>query len=64
MLTIFSAIAYYQYSMDSIPAEVAESQETILNVDTIRFTFKVSLLAQKGLSQYLTAIGNQDEDQL
>ncbi len=55
------AIAYYYYSIKNIPDEVAQSTGTVINVDSIRFTFKVSLMAEKGLSSYLKAIHLKDE---
>lgn len=64
ILIVAAMYGYYQYSIKQIPAKVAQSQETIINVDSLRFTFKVSLLAQKGVGTYLAAIENKNADQL
>jgi len=65
IITIFASLfAYYQYSLKQIPEKVVESQKTIINVDILRFSFKVSLLAQKSLSTYISALKFQDKNKL
>lgn len=67
LLVILSAPAiylYYNYLMQGIPERIAQASETIINVDKIRFSFKVSLLSQKGFSSYTFALVQQDEEKL
>ncbi|WP_373017373.1 putative bifunctional diguanylate cyclase/phosphodiesterase [Thiomicrorhabdus sp.] len=59
-----TAIAYYYYSIRGLPEKIAQSTGTVMNVDSIRFTFKVSLMAEKGYSSYLEALRLQSEDEL
>ncbi len=60
-LVILLAFVYYQYTVNKIPAKVAQSQEKIINIDSLRFTFKVSLMAQKALATYLNAVRSSNE---
>lgn len=64
IITLLGAAAYYQYALNKIPAKVAQSQATILNIDSLRFAFKVSLFTQKAHSTYLQALKNQDKQRL
>lgn len=64
ILLLVAMFGYYQYAIEKIPERIAQSQNTIINVDSLRFTFKVSLLAQKSLTAYLEAIKNQDQERL
>jgi signal transduction histidine kinase/CheY-like chemotaxis protein len=55
------AFIYYEYSLNKIPEKIAKSTETIVNIDKIRFAFKVSFMSQKAISTYLYAIQTKDE---
>ncbi len=55
-------VAYYQYSSKHMPEKVINSQKTIINIDSLRFTFKISIMAQKGLSSYLAAVSQKNPD--
>lgn len=64
LILVLASVAYYFYSIQHIPQKVAQSQETIINVDRIRFTFKVSIMAQRSYTTYLNAIEFQNQDKL
>lgn len=54
------ATAYYLHMTADIPKKITQSNQTITNIDNVRFTFKISLMTQRGLSTYLLAIEEQD----
>lgn len=54
------ATAYYLHMTADIPKKITQSNQTITNIDNVRFTFKISLMTQRGLSTYLLAIKEQD----
>ena len=62
LMILLGAFAYYQYSLQKIPAEVTKSNTTISQVDTLRFTFKTSIMAQKGVTTYIDAVHTKDID--
>ena len=62
LLLVVAIYGYYQYNLQKIPQKIAQSQEAIFNVDSLRFTFKVSVLAQKGLNKYMEASTTKNED--
>ena len=65
IITILASLfAYYQYSLKKIPEKVIHSQKLIINVDTLRSSFNVSLLAQKSLSSYITALKFKQKNEL
>ncbi|SHO55028.1 putative bifunctional diguanylate cyclase/phosphodiesterase [Vibrio quintilis] len=59
-IVVIAIWSYYSYESKNIPQKVAQSITTIEKVDSIRFTFKVALLAQKGVLIYVDALKLQD----
>lgn len=62
LIILLGVFVYYQYSLQKIPAEVTKSNETISQVDNLRFTFKTSILAQKGVTTYIDAVHTKNTD--
>ncbi|MCE0495691.1 putative bifunctional diguanylate cyclase/phosphodiesterase [Vibrio salinus] len=57
LLIVFLIVSvFYFYTLRSIPYKVAQSTDTIQKVDTIRFSFKSAMIAQRGLLIYTDAI--------
>jgi len=63
LLSIIS-ISYYQYKLSSIPKLILKSDNTMLQVDAMRFTFKIGLLLEKSQLALRIALDKQDEDML
>lgn len=62
LMIISGSALYYFYALNQIPKKVAQSTENFINVDSLRFTFKVGSLTQKGFNLYLQAQQTLDED--
>ena len=60
-LVLAAIWGYYYYAWQQIPEKVTASTSTIDKVDTIRFTFKVGLLTQRGSNLYLKALYLNDQ---
>lgn len=56
--------AYYHHATSKVPQKVLEAQQTIIDVDAIRFTFKTSIMAQKGLIAYHDAIEHSKQPEI
>jgi len=62
MLFLSGLSLYYLYQLKLIPSRIAESDRTMLKTDSMRGTFKVTLMMQRGLQQYQKALRESDED--
>lgn len=63
-LALIAGFGYYFYATGQAPKKVLESQQTIINIDSLRFTFKISIMSQKGLTILRQAIREQDRNKL
>ncbi len=64
MSLVLIVLIYYKYATSEIPKVIAKSDTTMQQTNTIRFTFKVSILLQKSYIALTLAVLNQDEDKL
>lgn len=55
---------YYKSLQQKIPENIVQSTETIMNVDKIRFTFKIGSLTKRSLATYLLALKEKDNDKV
>jgi PAS domain S-box-containing protein len=62
LLLILGGYAYH--ATTQVPAKIAESSATMKMTDSMRMTFKVSIMARRGFETYLLALRNKDEDQV
>lgn len=63
-ISLIIGLGYYLYASQQAPKKVLESQQTIINIDSLRFTFKISIMSQKGLSNLRAALTQQNEELL
>lgn len=57
-------LTYYSSLQNKIPDTINKANETIFNVDKIRFTFKISTISKRALNSYLQAIYFKDQESL
>lgn len=60
---IFSFL-YFNYQEHKIPQMIKQSDDTMMLTDAMRFTFKVSILANKSLISLTNALQKQDDESL
>ncbi|MEA1956141.1 MAG: hypothetical protein U9N02_06565, partial [Campylobacterota bacterium] len=53
---------YYQYSQDNLHKRIAESENTMMRTDAIRFSFRAVVMLQKGYISLTQSIADKDED--
>lgn len=59
-----SSYFYYKSLNQDTPLQIAKSTETIINVDKIRFTFKIASLSKSAKSAYLLALKLQEDEKV
>ena len=62
ILILLISSAFYYYKITQIPKMVAQSAERFINVDSLRFIFKVGAQTQKGFSLYVESLHSQDTE--
>lgn len=60
VLIVVISYFYYFSLQQKVPENVAKSTNTIMNVDKIRFTFKIGSLTKRSLATYLLALKEND----
>lgn len=61
-LVFFSSYFYYTKAVEKIPTQVLTHNETNINVDKIRFIYKITIMTQRAVATYLDAAINQNEE--
>lgn len=61
LIVFLGSYFYYKELQKDIPLAIAKSNQTNMNVDKIRFIFKLGLLSKIGLNNYLLALRLNDE---
>lgn len=62
IIVLFVSSAFFYYKITLIPEAVAKSTERFINVDSLRFIFKVGSQSQKGYSLYVESLHAKDTE--
>lgn len=65
LIAVIGALSYFYYhSVEQLPARIQQSDQTMLWTDSMRNSYKVTLLSQRAYNNYILAIRDADEDQI